>query len=60
MVQNYLLLRLFGEENVRADGELNERRICHLSELFCAPQVRYKKWCRDKDTAHFYWLLQNE
>jgi len=28
--------------NVRADGDLNERRIYDLSELFCAPQVRYK------------------
>ena len=27
--------------NVRADGDLNKRRIYDLSELFCAPQVRY-------------------
>ena len=41
-MQNYLLLRLVGEENVRADDDLNKRRIYDLSELFCAPQVRYK------------------
>ena len=29
--------------NVRADGDLNRRRIYDLSELFCAPQVRYTK-----------------
>ena len=28
--------------NVRADGDLNKRRIYDLSELFCAPQVRYR------------------
>ena len=27
--------------NVRADGDLNKRTIYALSELFCAPQVRY-------------------
>ena len=27
--------------NVRADGDLNKRRIYDLNELFCAPQVRY-------------------
>ena len=27
--------------NVRADGDLNKRRIYDLSKLFCAPQVRY-------------------
>ena len=42
------MLRLVEEENVRADSDLNNRRICNLSELFCAPQVRYKKWCRDQ------------
>ena len=26
--------------NVRAEGDLNKRRIYDLSELFCAPQVR--------------------
>ena len=40
-MQNYLLLRSVVEENVRADGDLNKRRIYDLSELFCAPQVRY-------------------
>ena len=29
--------------NVRADGDLNKRRIYDLSELFCAPQVRYRQ-----------------
>ena len=42
------MLRLVEAENVRADIDLNNRRICNLSELFCAPQVRYKKWCRDQ------------
>ena len=28
--------------NVRADGDLNKRRIYDLSELLCAPQVRYR------------------
>ena len=46
--------------NVRKDGDLNKRKIYDLSELFCAPQVRYKKWCRDLHTADFYWLLHNE
>ena len=27
--------------NVRADGDLNKRKIYDLSGLFCAPQVRY-------------------
>ena len=40
--------------NVRADGDLNKRRIYDLSELFCAPQVRYMpiavpcRWCMYK------------
>ena len=42
------MLRLVEEENVRADSDLNDRRICNLSELFCAPQAQYKKWCRDQ------------
>ena len=29
--------------NVRADGDLNKRRVYDLSELFCAPQVRYRR-----------------
>ena len=38
------MLSSVGEENVRADGDLNglnKRRIYDLSELFCVPQVRY-------------------
>ena len=46
--------------NVRADGDLIKRRIYDLSELFCAPQARYKKWCRDQDTADVNWLLHND
>ena len=38
-MQNYLLLRSVEKENVRTDGDLNKRRICDLSELFCATQV---------------------
>ena len=30
MVQNYVLLRSVGEENVRADGDLNKRRTYDL------------------------------
>ena len=41
VVQNYLLLRSVGEDNVRAADDLNKRRIYDLSELFCVPQVRY-------------------
>ena len=44
-----------------SSGSFNIKRgIYDLSELFCAPQVRYKKWCRDQDTADFNWLLHNE
>ena len=42
--------------NVRADGDLIKRSIYDLSELFCAPQARYKKWCGDQlqDTADMF------
>ena len=39
-------LALVGYEMIivnRADGDLNKRRIYDLTELFCAPQVRYTR-----------------
>ena len=38
---NLPFLEIVWRGNVRADGDLNKRRIYDLSELFCAPLVRY-------------------
>ena len=47
--------------NVRADCDLNERRIYDLSELFCAPQVRAKRGAeiRILQTSTGYYTLEN-